>query len=744
MKKLWIYLLTFILLLSMTACVPTKYKKGVDYDDYPKEQIPIDKDMVVFDFEGDEESGYDVKAGSRSSVEEVIEFYQDFFEENEVSISDEDGDDEVYYFEGFYEGYRFVLDIYTPLSSIEKKAFQSIIEISLSSSAISSGTKVRFVETEMAEEAEATFNQAGGRIDLPSDSRLSGSYVVVPEASIDQDVRITIGTVVGEFRDAPESVSDVAFYLDTENYNDFARPLEVTIKYADTAEERAKTPIGYYIDKEGRFNQVMIKSINQDEGTFTFYTFHASTYTYAFLDDFSEASGSGDSGFRPSADGFTEVNNGSSKYSGGECYGMSTFAKWYYLNKKGTEGNLTPKFLTPDMGTSPSGDVIRPQDIIATRAFQYTNQQSKVLWTTELQFSSRVSLDANGNETYVRDNEVAALCILDSLDFFKEPVEIGIYGNGGHSVLGYRYEKTETEVKIYIYDPNYPKDDNQFITYKIADKTFKVSGYADGQLNSELTCTGFGTFSMVAEYEKILEDAKNNFASTPAHLEITSHTDGQEVTETTIVLEGKVDTFENMGEQIGTMVEVITQEGQIYKQFLTDNGTAAKTFAVELPLKSGDNNFLINIIYWDEDLDDQYLATDLYGYFNIKALLPDNVIYVTLTWDNQPDVDLHVIDPTGAEAWYQNYVTPDGGELDIDDTSSYGPEHFTLTNEDIVRWGEEYQVRLHYYYGEAPTYYTVTVQANMGTANETYDTYSGVLGQTGDWVDICSVIPIQN
>jgi uncharacterized protein YfaP (DUF2135 family) len=49
-------------------------------------------------------------------------------------------------------------------------------------------------------------------------------------------------------------------------------------------------------------------------------------------------------------------------------------------------------------------------------------------------------------------------------------------------------------------------------------------------------------------------------------------------------------------------------------------------------------------------------------------------ITVTLTWDIQPDIDLHVFEPN----FHVYYSAKNGqnGFLDVDDTNGYGPEHY--------------------------------------------------------------------
>ncbi|MBY0415795.1 MAG: DUF2135 domain-containing protein [Bdellovibrionales bacterium] len=52
---------------------------------------------------------------------------------------------------------------------------------------------------------------------------------------------------------------------------------------------------------------------------------------------------------------------------------------------------------------------------------------------------------------------------------------------------------------------------------------------------------------------------------------------------------------------------------------------------------------------------------------------------VILSWDaNNTDLDLHVITPDGQHAWYGDRVLKNGGALDIDVTTGYGPEIFSM------------------------------------------------------------------
>jgi hypothetical protein len=50
-------------------------------------------------------------------------------------------------------------------------------------------------------------------------------------------------------------------------------------------------------------------------------------------------------------------------------------------------------------------------------------------------------------------------------------------------------------------------------------------------------------------------------------------------------------------------------------------------------------------------------------------------VQVTLTWDNESDLDLHVIDPLGEEIFWLYPGSTSGGILDYDDVDGYGPEN---------------------------------------------------------------------
>ena len=94
---------------------------------------------------------------------------------------------------------------------------------------------------------------------------------------------------------------------------------------------------------------------------------------------------------------------------------------------------------------------------------------------------------------------------------------------------------------------------------------------------------------------------------------------------------------------------------------------------------------------------------------------------VTLAWDaDETDVDLHVTEPSGEEAYYGNRLTFFGGRVSEDITDGFGPELYE------IRKAEEgvYEIRAHYYASHQQTIFgpatcTLTVYTDWGRPEQT-------------------------
>ena len=107
-------------LIALTGCIPSIYKKGVEYSDFPDKDIPIYDDAVVFSFERDGEKS-EIEYGSEDTVEDIMEFYKDEFDSDEYTVLKEnDKYDDEYYVEGYTDDLYFEIDIEEASKSLEK------------------------------------------------------------------------------------------------------------------------------------------------------------------------------------------------------------------------------------------------------------------------------------------------------------------------------------------------------------------------------------------------------------------------------------------------------------------------------------------------------------------------------------------------------------------------------------------------------------------------------------------------
>lgn len=109
-------------------------------------------------------------------------------------------------------------------------------------------------------------------------------------------------------------------------------------------------------------------------------------------------------------------------------------------------------------------------------------------------------------------------------------------------------------------------------------------------------------------------------------------------------------------------------------------------------------------------------------------------VQVNITWDSKADVDLHVLDPSGAEIYWAGRSSATGGQLDLDSNAgcaSDGPRAeniFWATG--LVAPRGEYIVRVDYWSSctSVTTNYVVTVNVKGRPPR----VFSGVLTGTGD------------
>ena len=558
----------------------------------------------------------------------------------------------------------------------------------------------------------------GGTINGTAGSRLAGVSVVFPPGALPETTTVSLGYNDGTIVPNYGTHSNVIISLDTGTIHDFSQPVEITVPYTGGN----VVPVPYYIDESGALHLMNIVEINSTNATATFQTFHASLFTW-ILDmlGLTPEEDAYSSTYRPGNDGFQVVNNGSNYNRGGECFGMTSFSLWYYEHHSATSGDFYPRFMY-------TIGAFKGQDIIATRAFTSIGQQ----WSTYIPIVTReAGLTDEQNYVIIRD------AILNT----RSPVIIYLWNTGAgatHSILSYGYNRGT----LYMYDPNAPGVTREAY-YDTSAKTFSpYSGYAHINYN------GDGSLNLTESYTNILSDAVNQFVSNNAVIHITSHTNGQEVASRDTVLSGTVESGEILIEELTVFVG-----SKPFQTNLPESGE----FDIEIPIELGTNHltFITKGHVVNQGL--QTIPNDMQGVdFTLKGVFDTAVVLVTLTWDkNDTDVDLYAIDPTGDYSCYYNKTTADGGELDIDIITGFGPEHWTLTTGDTVRYDQDYRIRLHYFsdHGNGATNYYVNILLYEGTQYEVEYNYPGNLSYNdpdndapddvgADWADIAVITPV--
>ncbi|WP_434779374.1 YfaP family protein [Neisseria sp. Ec49-e6-T10] len=105
---------------------------------------------------------------------------------------------------------------------------------------------------------------------------------------------------------------------------------------------------------------------------------------------------------------------------------------------------------------------------------------------------------------------------------------------------------------------------------------------------------------------------------------------------------------------------------------------------------------------------------------------------VLLSWDtDHTDLDLHVITPDGEHAYYGNRVLKNGGALDVDVTTGFGPEIFSTPSP----LAGTYLVYLNYFGGRSEkemTTATITLLTNEGTGSEKRQSFKVPMRAAGE------------
>jgi predicted small secreted protein len=171
------YILKFISLvlvaMIMTSCVNT-YKRGVDYSDFPDRDIPIYDDAVVYYFESDDEES-ELSYGTTDDIDDIVEFYQDEFDDSDYIITKEKEDKDEYEIEGYIGNTHFEIEAEEARRD-EEKYFDYVVTIS----------------TEPFEEEKSEYDETDNDIDNTSSLNLTDEQEMIKDdAGDDTDMPVS-------------------------------------------------------------------------------------------------------------------------------------------------------------------------------------------------------------------------------------------------------------------------------------------------------------------------------------------------------------------------------------------------------------------------------------------------------------------------------------------------------------------------------------------------------------------------
>jgi hypothetical protein len=296
----------------------------------------------------------------------------------------------------------------------------------------------------------------------------------------------------------------------------FLRPIQVTIPYILSQVGPGDSVLVAYWDiGTNSYDGVATIGIDRIKGTISFQTVHFSKYSVAGLPislDPTRVSSvpaeylMTDTLFRSDTDGFPIANFTSmvGDASGGACFGLTAFAKWYYETQS-SKGQASPLATssTFNEGMVAEDDVDREliywsfsDTIQANRDSTFLNLQAKSDYET-----------ANSLFVHLLVFDRPELIVLAADGSYRAPT-------GLHSVVVFNYSIDPTNLLVHFgfYDPNDPGED-QVLHYQINQSSFFLPAYTD-VFGTHYSWAYFNSLSSVAapsDFGPALTNASNGW-----------------------------------------------------------------------------------------------------------------------------------------------------------------------------------------------------------------------------------------
>ena len=151
----------------------------------------------------------------------------------------------------------------------------------------------------------------------------------------------------------------------------------------------------------------------------------------------------------------------------------------------------------------------------------------------------------------------------------------------------------------------------------------------------------------------------------------------------------------------------------------SSGGNGSLQLPIGIPTNVSEGDFCVNFCVYD----DAGRVSNIVSTCVSVLRLGTGALQISLSWDNESDQDLYVIDPNGETIYYDNTFSSSGGELDRDDTDGFGPENIFWIDDAP---DGQYQVQVNDFDGTSiATSIYVTVSGPSTSRNFTGSTSNG-------------------
>ena len=353
-----------------------------------------------------------------------------------------------------------------------------------------------------------TLGSSGGIIEVTdAASPIKGTKVVVPDGAIGSGEKVDVAIKYTDVlpgaipkNDAQTIAVSKVFILTKSSSSDFKVPVDVTIPYADAKLQTGDIPcVAYWDDTMKKYMPVTVKAIDRTNKLVTFSTVHFSFFVALAIPGLTVAAEAAsllpaDTGFKPDVDGFYHPNTNVFEVGLGSCVGMSTYAAWYFAEKKGIDGaGLYSKYRQGNPN-------LWADDFLARQLLTRAAVASSQTWASILAGANLLTPFEAG------------IMLLQAMKIWNEPQVMAFNYKllERHAVTVYRYDNVKSQ--FHIYDSNYPGQD---VTVDWS-PTWGLSNYSAPPPNtttiSNYTFIAFPSYFKGQVFEEFYQGAKSNWS----------------------------------------------------------------------------------------------------------------------------------------------------------------------------------------------------------------------------------------